>query len=296
MISTSSTHTHTLSQQKNNSLRGIFFQLASGHPVATIILTLSLLTSLLIVFRLTLSSGYQPNSCPYKWAGGSPAFNKGSCWCGEDGYCMCTPSLAIDVMIEVMPNDYKKHEKIKLDEVNILLVYRKHPPPGHAIPGGFVDVGETVEDACIREMKEEINLSIEYHELELFKIYSNPKRDKRRHTVSAVHVHTTSTNKIRFVKGADDAKEVRVVPMKSILDGRTVLDLDLELDLEKGENNHLKHVRKAKEPQDNNIARIGKGKGKVWKDSDSFNLAFDHEEILVDFIKQRCKQGIYDCV
>lgn len=118
------------------------------------------------------------NDCPYKWNGGSPLF-KGSCWCGWDGYCLCTPSLAIDAIIEVNGDD-EPDENIK-----VVLVHRRDPPRDlFATPGGFVDVGETVEQATIREVKEETNLDLDH--LEQFRVYSDPSRDKRRHTVSSV--------------------------------------------------------------------------------------------------------------
>jgi 8-oxo-dGTP diphosphatase len=90
---------------------------------------------------------------------------------------MCTPSLAIDGIIEVV-------DPHNPDEIGIVLVHRRDPPKDlYAIPGGFVDIGETVEQATARELKEETNLDITI--LEQFKVYSDPKRDKRRHTVGA---------------------------------------------------------------------------------------------------------------
>lgn len=119
-------------------------------------------------------------SCPYKWNGGSPHF-QGSCWCGWDGYCMCTPSLAIDAIIEVQPSSPS-------EDIRILLVHRRDPPRDlFAIPGGFVDIGETVEAATIREVREETNLVIS--SLEQFRVYSDPLRDKRRHTVRMISFH-----------------------------------------------------------------------------------------------------------
>ena len=88
---------------------------------------------------------------------------------------MCTPSLAIDAIIEV-------HDEF---ELKVVLVRRRDPPRDlFAIPGGFVDVGESVEEAIVREVKEETNLSLD--KLEQFRVYSDPSRDKRRHTVSVV--------------------------------------------------------------------------------------------------------------
>ena len=89
----------------------------------------------------------------------------------------------------------------------VVLIRRKNPPYGWAIPGGFVDVGETVEKAAVREAFEETCLRI--RSLKLLGIYSDPRRDPRGHTVSAVY-SATARGKPR---GADDATEARVFPV-----------------------------------------------------------------------------------
>jgi 8-oxo-dGTP diphosphatase len=68
----------------------------------------------------------------------------------------------------------------------IVLVRRRNPPPGWALPGGFVDYGETVEMAAAREAHEETGLNVEL--VELFQVYSDPNRDPRRHTISTVFI------------------------------------------------------------------------------------------------------------
>ncbi len=68
----------------------------------------------------------------------------------------------------------------------IVLIERKNYPPGWAIPGGFVDMGETVEAAAIREMREETSLEVEL--TDLLGVYSRPDRDPRGHTISLVYV------------------------------------------------------------------------------------------------------------
>src|SRR5215469_14855748 len=84
----------------------------------------------------------------------------------------------------------------------IVLIERKNFPPGWAIPGGFVDFGETVEDAAIREAREEISLEVELRAL--LGIYSRPDRDPRGQTVTAVYVgRATGT-----LRAADDAKSI----------------------------------------------------------------------------------------
>lgn len=86
----------------------------------------------------------------------------------------------------------------------IVLVERKNPPHGWAIPGGFVDYGETVETAAIREAKEETGLDVEL--IEQFHVYSNPKRDPRKHTLSVVFLATATGNP----QAGDDAKHLEV--------------------------------------------------------------------------------------
>jgi len=87
-------------------------------------------------------------------------------------------------------------------EGKIVLIKRENPPLGWAIPGGFVDEGETVEDAVRREMKEETNLSLE--NLKQLHVYSDPARDPRGHTVSVVFTAVG----VGEPKAQDDAKEI----------------------------------------------------------------------------------------
>ncbi len=101
-----------------------------------------------------------------------------------------TPLLAADILIEL----------IDLPERPIVLIERANPPFGWAIPGGFVDIGETVEQAAIREAKEEVCLNVKL--TALLGIYSNPKRDTRNHTVTAVYIAEASGIPV----AADDAK------------------------------------------------------------------------------------------
>jgi ADP-ribose pyrophosphatase YjhB (NUDIX family) len=68
----------------------------------------------------------------------------------------------------------------------VVLIERKNTPNGWALPGGFVDVGETVEEAALREAKEETGLDVEL--VRQFHVYSDPKRDPRGHTASVVWV------------------------------------------------------------------------------------------------------------
>lgn len=91
-----------------------------------------------------------------------------------------TPLLTVDIIIEM----------IDKPEQPIVLIERRYPPPGWALPGGFVDVGETLEQAAVREAKEETSLDVEL--VCLLGCYSDPRRDERGHTASAVYVATAS--------------------------------------------------------------------------------------------------------
>ena len=100
----------------------------------------------------------------------------------------------------------------------IVLIERLNTPKGLALPGGFVDIGETVETAVIREMKEEISLDVTIKSL--LGVYSDPKRDSRFHCVSIVYV----CEAFGIPVGADDAKEAFVYALDDIPYERLVFD------------------------------------------------------------------------
>ena len=87
---------------------------------------------------------------------------------------------------------------------NIVLINRKNPPHGWAIPGGFVDYGETLEAAAVREAFEETSLEVRL--VRQFHSYSDPARDPRQHTISTVFIATAAG----APAGADDASEARI--------------------------------------------------------------------------------------
>ena len=90
-------------------------------------------------------------------------------------------------------------------DTSVILIKRGFNPfiGWYALPGGFVDVGETTEDACIREVKEEIGINIDKTKLSLVGVYSDPQRDPRHHTVSVVYV--TCYNDESLKHGSDAA-------------------------------------------------------------------------------------------
>ena len=92
----------------------------------------------------------------------------------------------------------------------IVLVRRKHPPPGWAIPGGFIDEGERAEEAAVREAFEETGLSAAL--TALLGVYSDPARDSRRHTISTVYVATAEGTP----SGGDDASEAGLFGEKNL--------------------------------------------------------------------------------
>jgi 8-oxo-dGTP diphosphatase len=84
------------------------------------------------------------------------------------------------------------------------LIERKNPPHGWALPGGFVDYGESVETAAVREANEEVGLQVEL--IEQFQVYSDPNRDPRKHTLSVVFIATATGEP----QAADDAKNLGI--------------------------------------------------------------------------------------
>ncbi|MGC9194898.1 MAG: NUDIX domain-containing protein [Syntrophobacteraceae bacterium] len=117
--------------------------------------------------------------------------------CGHVVRLYRNPLLSVDIIIEMA-------------DKGIVLIERKNPPLGWAIPGGFVDYGESLEAAAIREAREETGLALV--DLEQFHAYSDPLRDPRGHTVSIVF----SARGKGVAKAGDDAKNLRIFPRDSL--------------------------------------------------------------------------------
>ena len=105
----------------------------------------------------------------------------------------------------------------------IVLIKRKNPPYGWAIPGGFVDYGESLEQAAVREAREETTLAVKL--IRQFHTYSDPARDKRRHTITTVYIASASGEP----HGMDDAAEAAVfsqneIPEEMAFDHKLILE------------------------------------------------------------------------
>lgn len=132
---------------------------------------------------------------------------------------------------------------VRPDPAAVLLISRRNPPLGWALPGGFVDVGERVESAAVREVLEETGLSVTLEAL--LHVYSDPARDPRKHTLSVVFVGQATAD--AQPQAGDDAAATRWVSVSA-----------LEAWVEGG------------------------GPG-----PDGLPLAFDHAEILRDWLRYR---------
>ena len=128
--------------------------------------------------------------------------------CGSEIKKFRNPVPTVDVIIE--------------NNGGVVLVKRKNPPHGWALPGGFVDYGESLEEAARREAREETGLEIvisgQFHS------YSDPGRDPRLHTITTVFLATASGD----LTGGDDALEARVFDRKNLpslaFDHNNILD------------------------------------------------------------------------
>ncbi len=124
------------------------------------------------------------------------------------------PLPAVDLIIEIAAPGKKR---------GIVLIRRKNPPFGWALPGGFVEYGESLEAAAVREAREETSLDVEL--TGQLHSYSDPGRDPRQHTISTVFMAQARGTP----RAADDAREARVVDPRRLteplaFDHKTILD------------------------------------------------------------------------
>jgi ADP-ribose pyrophosphatase YjhB (NUDIX family) len=119
------------------------------------------------------------------------------------------PVPTVDVIIEL--------------ESGIVLIKRRNPPPGWAIPGGFVDYGESVETAAVREAREETGLDVRL--VRLLGVYSDPQRDPRSHTISTVFIAEASGLPVADDDAADaDIFTEDTLPEEIAFDHRKILE------------------------------------------------------------------------
>ncbi|MEW6215030.1 MAG: NUDIX hydrolase [Nitrospirota bacterium] len=119
------------------------------------------------------------------------------------------PILTVDLIIEC--------------NGEIILIKRKNPPEGWALPGGFVDYGESLEAAAVREAKEETGLDVEL--VRQFHTYSDPERDPRHHTITTVFIARAKGK----ATAGDDAKAIGIfnkytLPEQIAFDHRNILN------------------------------------------------------------------------
>ena len=201
--STTSSRIHSKQQHRH--------RLSCGGSILTTRRLLWVSATLNLVLLLLMSAGWLNNQDAtfhtrhVQFAGGHPTATQqsGTCYCSsKDDYCLCTPSLAIDLVIQSGPH-------------HVWLVKRRDTGQ-LACMGGFVEVGETVEHAVQRELREEMGLEIISTDakLQLLGVYSDPRRDLRRHTVSAVYA--LQLDGTEQPVAADDARAVERLPISEI--------------------------------------------------------------------------------
>lgn len=110
------------------------------------------------------------------------------------------PVPTVDIIIRMPQNGVER----------IVLIKRKNPPFGWALPGGFVDYGESLEHAAEREAKEETGLDVKL--IRQFHSYSDPERDKRGHTISTVYIADAEGQPV----GMDDAAEAGLFSVEDL--------------------------------------------------------------------------------
>ncbi len=112
------------------------------------------------------------------------------------------PYLTVDIIIEF---------ESEMGEEGIVMIQRKNPPHGWALPGGFVDYGETLERIAVREAKEETSLDVKL--VRQFHAYNDPKRDARQHNVTVVYIARSLGG---VLAARDDARRAGVFSKNSL--------------------------------------------------------------------------------
>jgi ADP-ribose pyrophosphatase YjhB (NUDIX family) len=129
--------------------------------------------------------------------------------CGAELACYKNPFPTVDIIIE-------------LSDHGVVLIKRKNVPLGWALPGGFVDYGESLEEAAVREAREETGLCVEL--IRQLHTYSDPRRDPRHHTITTVFIARAEGEPV----GSDDAAAAAVftkdtLPENIVFDHRDIL-------------------------------------------------------------------------
>ncbi|MFZ5434277.1 MAG: NUDIX domain-containing protein [Calditrichota bacterium] len=115
-------------------------------------------------------------------------------------------------VVETFRNPFPTTDIVLIRDSQVLLINRRNPPLGWALPGGFIDYGEPAERAAARELREETGLiAVSLH---LLGVYSDPERDPRFHTLSVVYVGDATGD----VQAGDDATEARWFPVDELPD------------------------------------------------------------------------------
>jgi 8-oxo-dGTP diphosphatase len=128
------------------------------------------------LYHLSFTARFNPERHHGKGLTGPPMSRKTSCACPSCGASIPAyrnPVPTVDIIIEV-------------PDGGIVLIRRRHAPAGWAIPGGYVDYGESLEEAAVRESKEETSLDVTL--IKQMHTYSRPDRDPRQHTVTTVFI------------------------------------------------------------------------------------------------------------
>ena len=121
--------------------------------------------------------------------------------CGAPVMTYVSPVPTVDIIIETESPSGEK---------GIILIFRKNEPRAWALPGGFVDYGETLEEAAVREAREETGMEVKL--LGQLHTYSDPQRDPRRHTISTVFMARARGNP----RAGDDAEHAGIFPKENL--------------------------------------------------------------------------------